>query len=535
MSTALDTEAAVARCLEAVSLDLDSPAAHDELGQAQFRARRFGEAAASFRNALALDGDLALYHEHLGQALMDDGQLSDATACFQKALSVDPRSFMSLLLLASMNQTAGRLPQANHYFLRAIEADPSSYQAHLRYANALMQIGDASSAVEQARNAISLQPKTFVAYEFLGEALQRKGDFTEAITAYERAISLNPRPRANSFRGLVASKIITSDDQPLVEQMSALIDTPNLSVKDKLLFHSSLAKALDDLGDFGAAFQHLEGARKCAKLLYRGVPFDRRLVAHTGEVCRRRFTKDAMAGYPHGLKSDLPILIVGMPRSGTTLLEQIVSSHPEVGSGGELNYWSESPLSMNAARAYEPEFSNELAVKYRMLLRSFGPGKKRVTDKMPLNFPYLGAIHMLFPNARILHCRRHPVDTCLSLMMNTLALPEPPNYLFEPEDTVFTYNEYLRLMEHWRKVLPADRFLDVDYEEIVSDKEAMTRKIIAFCGLEWDDACLYHDRNTRIVDTPSKWQVRQPIYSTSVARWKRYEPWLGPLRELLDC
>jgi len=235
----------------------------------------------------------------------------------------------------------------------------------------------------------------------------------------------------------------------------------------------------------------------------------------------------------HGQKTELPILIIGMPRSGTTLLDQIVSSHPQVGSAGELSFWCESPLAGNATKVFEPAFSDELAVKYRMLLRGFGPGKKRVTDKMPLNFPYLGAIHMLFPNARILHCRRHPVDTCLSLLMNTLSLREAPNYLFEPEDTVFTYKEYFRVMKHWREVLPADRFLDVDYEEVVSDKEAMTRKIIAFCGLEWDDACLHHERNERAVDTPSKWQVRQPIYSSSVARWKNYEPWLGPLRELL--
>jgi len=509
------------------------PALHDELGLLLFKRRRYNEAIASFRSALALDSDVASYHEHLGQALLDDGQSTDAIASLHRALSIDPSNFYSLLLLAHMAFTGGRRAEAIHYFQRAVEVDPSSYQAHLRYSNALLEYGDAAGASDHARCAVKLQPANFLAYEFLGEVLQREGKFTEAVAAYEQALFLNKTPRASTFQGLVAAKKITAADRSIVDQMLALADAAGLSKRDELILQASLGKALDDIGDYGPAFDHLQIARKCAKQLYRGKPFDRGAIIHTTETCRRHFTRDILARCSYGVQSDLPILIVGMPRSGTTLLEQIVSSHPQVGAAGELNFWFDSALARDVGKSFEAGYANDLAVKYRMLLRSMAPGKKRVTDKMPLNFSLLGPIHMLFPNARILHCRRHPVDTCLSLLMNTLSLPEPPLCLLEPADTVFAYKEYLRLMEHWREVLPADRFLEVDYEDVVSDKDAMTRKIIAFCGLEWDSACLHHELNERTVDTPSKWQVRQPIFSSSVARWKKYVPWLGPLRELL--
>jgi tetratricopeptide (TPR) repeat protein len=528
-----DLEANLAACREEVAQNPKDPAAHDKYGLALFEGGRFAQAAASFRTAVALDSNVATYHEHLGQALLDNGQTTDGAASLRTALSIDPNRFLSLLLLAHLMQTAGRLPEAIHFFQRAIESDPLSYQAHLRYSNALMQAGDTSGAEAQVRVAVSLDPRNFLAHEFLGEVLQVRGDFDEAVAAFEQAIVLNPEPRATSFQGLVAAKKITPADLPRVEQMLAMAATPDLSAKDELILHLSLGKAWDDLGDYEAAFRQFESARSCAKRMHQDRPFDRRAIAHTVEVCKTRFTKGAISGYSHGVKSDLPILIVGMPRSGTTLLDQIISSHPEVGSAGELNFWRESPLALNVAKVFEPAFANDLAVRYRMLLRGIGPAKRRVIDKMPLNFPFLGAVHMLFPNARLLHCRRHPVDTCLSMLMNTLTLSESSSYLFDVEDTVFIYQEYLRVMEHWREVLPADRFLEVDYEEVVSNPELMTRKIIAFCGLGWDEACLHHERNRRTIETPSKWQVRQPIYSSSVARWKNYEPWLGALRELL--
>jgi hypothetical protein len=223
-----------------------------------------------------------------------------------------------------------------------------------------------------------------------------------------------------------------------------------------------------------------------------------------------------------------------MPRSGTTLAEQIVSSHPEVGAGGELNFWNERGAAWHAQGAAETgaPFLAKAAADYLGVLREVAPRKARVTDKMPFNFLWAGLIHLAFPRAVIIHCRRNAVDTALSIHQTHFhpGLAFPTGGL----ELVDYFRGYRRLTDHWRKVLPADRFIEVDYEELTRDPESMIRRIIAACGLAWNDACLRPERNPRAVKTPSKWQARQPIYRNSVARWRRYEPWLGPLRALLD-
>ena len=233
-----------------------------------------------------------------------------------------------------------------------------------------------------------------------------------------------------------------------------------------------------------------------------------------------------------GADSELPVLIVGMPRSGTTLVEQILSSHPEIAGGGELTFWGDKANALAVAGvALSEEAAHELAAKYLALLRRIGPAAHRVTDKMPQNYMHLGLIHMVFPRARTIHCRRDPIDTCLSIYFTHFGLMK--DYAFERRGIIFFYEQYLSLMAHWRRVLPPDRFLEVDYEALVADPEPVTRRIIDFCGLDWDDACLRSENNPRVVSTASMWQARQRIYQTSVERWRRYEPWLGEFGRLL--
>jgi len=178
-----------------------------------------------------------------------------------------------------------------------------------------------------------------------------------------------------------------------------------------------------------------------------------------------------------------------------------------------------------------PARANELRGNYLRLLRGIAPDALRVTDKMPFNFLWVGLVHALLPRARIVHCRRNPVDTCLSIYSTYFA--EHWGFTSDRGDLAAYYRQYLRLTDHWRAVLPADRMIDVDYEEAIAAPEETARRLIAFCGLEWDPACLSPDRNVDAVRTASRWQARQPIYRTSVERWRNYEPWLGELRELL--
>jgi hypothetical protein len=227
------------------------------------------------------------------------------------------------------------------------------------------------------------------------------------------------------------------------------------------------------------------------------------------------------------------VLIVGMPRSGTTLVEQILSSHPEIGGGDELTFWSEkaAALADAGARALTRAVARAIVDDYLGLLRGIAPAARRVTDKMPQNYLHLGLVHMMFPRARIIHCRRNPVDTCLSIYFTHFSLMK--DYAFDRRGIVFFYEQYLKFMTLWRHVLPSDRLIEIDYETLITDREQVTRRMIDFCGLEWHSACLYSESNPRAVKTASMWQARQPIYKTSVERWRRYEPWLSEFRQLL--
>lgn len=232
-----------------------------------------------------------------------------------------------------------------------------------------------------------------------------------------------------------------------------------------------------------------------------------------------------MRGAPTPVNDGPPALIVGMPRSGTTLVEQIVSSHPLVAAGGELTFWTDQRETAAAKDA-----ASRLAAGYLALLRRIGPGSERVTDKNPFNFLHLGAIRLALPHARFIHVRRDPIDTCLSIYFTRFATPQA--FAYDRGDLVFYYRQYERLMAHWRAFIPADRLLEIDYESLIANRESLTRRMIAFCGLPWDAACLAPESNPRLVRTASVWQARQPVYRTSVERWRRYEPWLGELSQL---
>jgi hypothetical protein len=313
--------------------------------------------------------------------------------------------------------------------------------------------------------------------------------------------------------------------------MEAALATPGLELAQRLRVHLALGKAADDLGDYALAMQHFDAADAVRRgsASFDSAAFDReinRLIARcTPELIARALDL--------GSGDATPVLIIGMPRSGTTLVEQIVSSHPEVGAGGELNFWNERGAAWHQAgpSGTEEPFLGRAAAEYLDVLRAIGPEAARVTDKMPFNFLWAGLIHLAFPHATIIHCRRAAIDTAVSIHQTHFH----PGLAFPTggAELVAYFRSYRRLTDHWRKVLPADRLIEVDYEDLTRAPEPVIRRIIAGCGLAWDDACLCPELNPRAVKTPSKWQARQPIYRNSVERWRRYEPWLGPLRALL--
>jgi tetratricopeptide (TPR) repeat protein len=467
------------------------------------------------------------------------GRPADAVAPLREAAFLQPSdpTIQHDLGLACLE--IGRLPEAIAAFQRAVASNPRDADAYFRLGIALEKLGDLGSAIVAYDRATELKPSLTEAWFRAGALVHTMGHREEAIGCFRRAAASGPKTR---FGRLGAARALLTEErdveaervlrEALVLDPANALATPGLEVAQRLRVHLALGKAADDLGRYALAMQHFDAADAVRQ---GSASFDSAAFDTEVNLLIERCTPDLISRAPElGTGDTTPVLIIGMPRSGTTLVEQIVSSHPKVGAGGELNFWNEQGAAWHQAGSAEPKapFLRQAAAHYLGVLRTIGPKSARVTDKMPFNFLWAGLIHLAFPRATIIHCRRAALDTALSIHQTLfhpgLAFPTGGSKL------VAYFRSYQRLTDHWRRVLPADRFIEVDYEDLTCEPEPVIRRIIAGCGLPWEDACLRPERNPRAVKTPSKWQTRQPIYRDSVERWRRYEPWLGPLRALLD-
>ena len=459
-----------------------------------------------------------------------------AIACYRKVVQLAPNSSEAQEALGLLLIQQHKQQEATQCFRRVLQMNPNSERAHLLLADALQQQGLSKKAHLLIERALELNPSSGRAYCMLGFVQVDLGDFKLGMASLEHSISLLP-VQSDAYLGLVTGKKIKEEDQPLVNKMAALLDDTGLTPAEQAQMHSALGKAYDDLGEYELAIGHAdEGNRIGLGLEGESRPAGSKEAANAylaktlKTINSDYYRKNAGVG----LDSESPIFIVGLPRSGTTLLEQILSSHSQVSAGGEMRYWDDvsarTPGRLIGLGA-NPEAARAAAEDYLQRTASIGAGSRFVTDKYNDNYFNLGFLHLMYPKARIIHCKRNPVDNCISLYMTPFRRKNP---LFRSREEILEYyDQYSQLMDHWRKVLPTDRFLEVDYEDMVANHEAVTRRLIAFCDLEWEDSCLKHEENKRIVNTPSKWQARQPIYSTSVERWRRYEPWLGAFKRLI--
>ncbi len=409
--------------------------------------------------------------------------------------------------------------------------------------NGLMRAQRHGEAVEVLRRSIELRPDFAPAYVELGKARLEMGNTEEAQDCFRKAIELDPN-RAEAYYEL--SRFGRLDDAgDVAGRLQAFLEDKQRPVVERMLGLFALARHLDSLGDYDGAFAEYQRANAMKMELRRMGGTDGE--AETGDVngldagLRHMgvFQKDFVDGRRGwGDGSELPVLIVGMPRSGTTLVEQILSSHRQIHGAGELMHITDLalslPIRLRSDRRYpeavglmDERMARELAGEYLAELRKQDPAAVRITDKMPTNFRYLGLIWLLLPNARVVHVIRDPMDVCVSCLKQNLEWP-----FCDMGGVGRYYRAYERLMGHWRRVLPL-RMLDVRYEELVANQEAESRRLIEFCGLEWDEWCLRFAETQRAVQTPSKWQVRQPIYRSSVGGWKKYAAHLGPLMEAL--
>ncbi len=511
---------------------LRDPAGHLELGFVHLQAERPDKALPCLMQAVQLNPKKAAHHYWAGMTLLALARDMEALTAFETAVSLEPKLADAHERLGNLFLNNGHDDRAAASFRKAAAAAPDTAAANVNQAQSLRLEGRREDAEALLRDSVDRFPDDAATKRRLAGLLSQRGDFAAALPLLEAATEGSPSDAAAAYYDIVNAKRITADDQPAIDQMEALLKQRAVPGTARQWLHFGLGKANDDLGHYAAAMAHFQAANLVTA---QQRPFDR---AYFGACVHRMIAStDAAFFAPQrstGSPSELPLLIIGMPRSGTTLVEQILSSHPDIAAGGELPFWNRAAerfgrLGQSSAPA---EFIRTWSAEYDAALRAIGPAAQRVTDKTPGNFIWLGLFHLAFPRGRIVHCRRNPVDTCLSNYFTHFNAPV--SFAYDKGDLAFYYRAYRRMMAHWRTALPAGTMLEVDYEDVVAEPEAMARRLIDFAGLPWDDACLRPQDNQRVVQTASQWQVRQPTYRRSVERWRRYEPWLGPLRGLLE-
>jgi tetratricopeptide (TPR) repeat protein len=426
-----------------------------------------------------------------------------------------------------------RPEEALLHYQKALEIRPHFAEGYNNVGTAFHVLNRNEEAIAVYEKAIGMKPDYADAHGNLGIALEAVGRLSEASRSFETAIALAPK-RVDLYRQLFISKKADAAD-PQLASLQELSKDATLTAEQQIDLHFALGKTSADLGEYERSFRHL----------VRGNALKRRQISYDEAATLSRFA-DIAGGFTResirssqgeGDRSPVPIFIVGMPRSGSTLIEQILASHPLAFGGGELNEFARAvndggiPFG-ELSPAFSADQLRRLSTRYLLGIRSLAPSAERITDKLPSNFRFAGLIHLALPNARIIHSVRDPRDTCMSCFA-TLFIGASQPYSYELGELGRYYRAYRQLMDHWRAVLPPSVMLEVNYEDIVGDLEGQVRRILAHCGLPWDDACLAFHRTQRPIRTASAAQVRQPIYRNSVGRWRHYGPLIEPLLDAL--
>ncbi|RAZ93012.1 sulfotransferase [Mesorhizobium hawassense] len=500
--------------------------------------------------------------------LQDAGRLTEAEELCLRVLARTPNHPLALYIQGTLGIGYDD-EKALRYFARAVAEEPRNPYYHLSLGGTYLRLSEFTPAIKHIRHALDLKPDLVEAICTLGDAYNSFDKGELALPLFEKALKINrdhpvarlglPRALASlgrmdeaavhlkaaierriavpaAYNALVHTRKYL-EEPPELAAILAELQHPEHGSEGAAELHHAAGKLLNDLHRYKEAMQHFQKGNQA-----RGRKFDLEAHRRWVDATIETFTPELVASMAaFGNPSEAPVFVVGMPRSGTTLTEQICASHPGVHGAGELNKLARTAnglglkdragadLSKSIA-AISPELTRTLADGHLAYLRERAPEALRIVDKMPHNFELIGLITILFPNARIIHCRRDAIDNCISCYV--LQFNEAHSYSADLETLGLYYREYDRLMRHWDKVLPG-RIFENRYEALIENQEEQSRRLIDFLGLPWDEACLRFFDRSGSVNTYSNWQVRQPIYTSSVKRWKNYESEIQPLIDAL--
>jgi tetratricopeptide (TPR) repeat protein len=515
-----DAEASYA---QAIRLKPDYAEAHSNLGVTLQKLGRLDDAEASYAQAIVLKPDNAESHSNLGVTLQELGRLDDAEASYAQAITLKPDYAEAYSNLGATLQKLGRLDGAEASYAQAITLKPDYAEAHSNLGVTLQKLGRLDDAEASYAQAIALKPDNAEAHSNLGVTLQELGRLDEAEASYAQAIRLKP-DYAEAHRNLTVIKKFDAQDEQY-SKMQALYLNENISEEQLCHISFGLAKACEDLGDFEQAYTHYGEANALRKKLLnydinQDVELFRKLKSSYPRIVENALEPDKLS------KNPIPVFIVGMPRSGTTLVEQIISSHSKVTGAGELSFATQfgAAIANGLAEANNESLLN-FRGKYLKKLQNFSNGNLIVTDKMPQNFLFIGLLAAAFPEAKIVNVKRNPAAVCWGNYKQYFR-SKSISYCYGLDDVVAYYSLYQNLMEFWEMKLP-NRIYNLDYERLTTDQDDETKKLIQHLDLDWDNKCLSPQNNRRSVATASNTQVRQEVYQGSSKQWKRYEPFLN--------
>ena len=466
----------------------------------------------------------------LGVALYNLGRYQEAEQRYREAIDVNPEYANALVNLAALKQAEPK--EAQQLLRQVVKINPKYPGARAMLGVMLLSSGDDHGARAALRKAVKVSPQDPVALLGLAQIARVEGRFDDAQSLLERTLEISPK-MPTAWAALNATRKMTTADSDWFATAEEIAGS-GIHVWDETQLRFAMGKYCDDINDYEQAFANY---RRGNELLKRVVgKYDRQAHSSFADDLIRVHTRETLGSTAEGgSASAKPVFVLGMPRSGTSLTEQIIASHPAARGVGEPDFWPQ------AARAHHDEMRRQvlglparkkLAEDYLRLIERRNPDALRIVDKTPANSDFVGFIHTVFPNARIIRMRRDPIDTCLSCYFQNFSTGL--NFTTDLADLANYYRVHQRLMNHWCSELPSGTILEVPYEELVSDQEAWTRKILDFIGLEWDKRCLAFYETKRSVVTASAWQVRQRVYRQSVERWRNYEKFVGPLKTLRE-